>query len=133
MLYFLLRLIFRLLFNYRISIFLRAFSFLAYLFPLLLDGNLQYFFFLMFSQSYLGFSINPKDKFLNVAGCLLCFFILWLSMASCFLAYYFSRKLSKYVLDNWRTRVNGLLSYSLSNAARMIIFGAIHSLLRYHW
>lgn len=127
----LLRFGFNLLFQYRISIFLRPFSFLIYLCPLLLDGNLQYFFFVMFSQSYLGFSLNPKDKLLNVVSIILFFISFWFSIISCFLAYYLSRKLSKYILDNWRSRINGLLGYSLSNAARMIVFAAIHNFLRF--
>jgi hypothetical protein len=131
--YIILRFCFRLLFNFRISIFLRAFSFAMYLVPLVLDGNLQYFFFLMFSQGYLGFSLSQKDKTFNVVGHLLCFVFLWIALVSSFLAYYLSRKLSKYVLDNWRTRINGLLSYSLSNAVRMIIMGAAHSLLRFDY
>lgn len=132
-LYLLLRIGFSLLFQYRISIFLRAFSFAMYLVPLLLDGNLQYFFFLMFGQGYLAFSLNPKDKGYTILGYLLSFIVLWLSVISCFFAYYLSRKLSKYILDNWRTRIHGLLSYSLSNAVRMIVFGAIHSLLRFDY
>jgi hypothetical protein len=127
----LLRFGFYALFKYRISIFLRPFSFLIYLCPLLLDGNLQYFFFVMFSQSYLGFSLDAKDKLLNVVSILLFFLSFLFSIVSCFLAYYLSRKLSKYILDNWRSRINGLLGYSLSNAVRMVVFAAIHNFLRF--
>lgn len=124
---------FRLLFHYRVSILLRPFSFLIYLSPLLLEGNLQYFFFVMFSQSYLGFSLSPKDKLLAVFSYLLYFVILWFSVVSCFLAYYFSRKLSKYILDNWRSRFTGLLGYSVTNAVRMVVFAAIHNFLRFDY
>ena len=37
-------------FNYRMFKFLRAFSSLVFLAPMLFEGNLQYFFFVMFSQ-----------------------------------------------------------------------------------
>jgi len=121
---------FNLLFNYKISKVLRAFSSLVFLAPILFDGNLQYFFFLMFSQTFLSFSLTPKDKIFNVLSYLLYFAILWLSIVSCFLAFYINKKLTKYILDNWRTRVYGLLAYSLTNAVRMLIFGAVHSLLR---
>ena len=54
-----------------------------------------------------------------------------MSVVSCFIAYYLSRKLTKYVLDNWRTRIYGLFSFSLGSTLRMLVFGAIHSLLRF--
>jgi hypothetical protein len=79
----------------------------------------------------LGFSLTPKDKIFNVLSYFLYFIIIWLSVVSCFMAYYINKKLTKYILDNWRTRVNGLLAYSLTNAIRMLIFGAVHSLLRH--
>ena len=129
--YGLLRLGFNLLFHYRVSILLRAFSLLAYLSPLLLEGNLQYFFFLMFSQAQSSFSLSPRDKAFTALGVLAYFLVLWVSAVSCFLVYFFSRKLAKYVLDNWRTRLYGLLSFSLGTSLRMLLFGALHSLLRF--
>jgi hypothetical protein len=121
---------FRLLFNYKISKFLRAFSSFVFLAPMLLEGNLQYFFFLLFSQISLGFSLNPRDKMMTALNYIIYFFIIWLSVVSCFLAYYLNKKLAKYILDNWKSRVHGLLVFSLVNAVRMLVFGAVHSLLR---
>ena len=103
-----------------------------YLTPLLLDGNLQYFCFLLFSQISLGFSLNPRDKFLNVLNYLFYFVIIFVSVVSCFMAYWLSRRLAKYLLDNWKTKLYGLLAYSLTNTVRMLILGALHSLLRSH-
>jgi len=100
--------------------------------PLLLDGNLQYFCFLLFSQTRLGFSLNPRDKLLNVLNYLLYFLIVWFSVVSTFLAYWLSRRLAKYVLDNWRTRIHGLLAASLVSSCRMLLMGGLHSLLRSH-
>ena len=103
-----------------------------YLTPLLLDGNLQYFCFLLFSQTSLGFSLNPRDKLLNVLNYLFYFVIILLSVVSCFLAYWLSRRLAKYLLDNWKTKLYGLLAFSLTNTVRMLVLGALHSLLRSH-
>ena len=124
---------FKLLKKYKISRLLKPFSFFLYLTPLLLDGNLQYFFFLLFAQVRMGFSLSPRDKALNVLNYLVFFFVTWFSVVSCFLAYWLSRQLSEYILDNWRTRMRGLLTYSMMNTVRMLIFGGIHSLLRSHW
>lgn len=125
-----LRYVFKLLFNYRVSILFRAFSSFIYLSPLLLDGNLQYFFFLMFSQSRLMFSLNFRDKMFNLISLFSFFFIFLFSVVSCFLSYYLCKKLSKYIIDNWRTRVQGLLCYSVCNFVRMLLFGCLHNLLR---
>ena len=116
----------------KISFLLRPFSSFVFLSPMLLDGNLQYFCFLLFTQVQRGFSLNRRDKALNVLNYIVYFFIIWFAVVSCFLSYYLSRKLTKYILDNWRTRVKGLLTYSLSNTFRMLVFGGLHSLLRSH-
>lgn len=112
--------------------FLQPFGLGVYLTPLLLDGNLQYFCFLLFSQTRFGFSLSPRDKLLNVLSYLFYFFVIWFSVTSCFLAYWLSRRLAEFVLDNWRTRLTGLLAHSLTNTVRMLLLGGIHSLLRSH-
>ena len=99
---------------------------------MLLDGNLQYFCFLLFTQVQRGFSLNSRDKALTALNYIVYFFIIWFAVVSCFLSYYVNKRLTKYILDNWRTRVMGLLTYSLSNAFRMLVFGGINSLLRSH-
>jgi hypothetical protein len=121
---------FKMLFNYRMSKYLRAFSSLVLLAPMLFEGNLQYFFFVLFSQMSLGFSLSRTDKVLNVVNYLVFFAIIWLSVVSCFLAYYLNKKLTKFIIGNWRTQVHGLLAYSLTNVVRMLIIGALHSFLR---
>ena len=99
---------------------------------MLLEGNLQYFFFLLFSQLSLSFSLTPQDKMMTVLNYIIYFIIVWLSIVSCFLAYFFNKKLVKYILDNWQTRIYGLLAFSLVNAIRNLVLGAIHSMLRSH-
>jgi hypothetical protein len=122
----------RVLQKYKIGKVLRPFSSFVLLAPLVLDGNLQYFFFLLFTQISCGFSLNWQDKLQMVAGYLFYFLVLWLSIASNFLAFRLHKKLAKYALDPWRTRIVGLLSYYRANVLRMLIFGALHSLLRNH-
>ena len=79
-----------------------------------------------------GFSLNRRDKALTAINYIVYFFIIWFAVVSCFLSYYLNKRLTKYILNNWRTRVKGLLTYSLSNTFRMLVFGGIHSLLRSH-
>ena len=78
----------------------------------------------------MGFSLTPRDKALNVLSYLFFFVVVFFSVVSCFLSYWLSRSLAKYILDNWRTRIYGLLAYSITNAVRMLLLGGIHSLLR---
>jgi hypothetical protein len=120
----------RVLRRYRIGKALVPFSSFLFLAPLLLEGNLQFFFFLLFTQISSGFSLNWQDKVFTVVGYIMHFVVLWLAIVSSFLAYYLQKKLVTYVLDPWRTRVVGLLSYFMANVLRMLILGALHSLLR---
>jgi len=78
----------------------------------------------------MGYSLTPKDKAFNVLNYLIYFLIFWFSLVCCFLSYYFNKKLAKYVLDNWKTSITGLLTFSLTNAGRLFVTGALHSLLR---
>ena len=59
------------------------------------------------------------------------FAIIWLSVVSCFLAFYLNKKLTKFIIGNWRTQVHGLLAYTLTNMVRMMLVGGLHSLLRF--
>ena len=109
---------FKMLFNYKISIHLRAYSSPLFLVPKLFEGNLQYFFFILFSQMSLGFSLTPVDKGITLVNYLLYFLIIWLSIASSFIAFFLNKKLVKYIIGNWRTRIPGLIVYSLTNMVR---------------
>jgi hypothetical protein len=122
----------RLLKGWRVRKLLRAFSSFVFLAPLLLEGNLQYFLFLLFTQQERGFSLSLRDKGLTALNYLLYFLVLWLALASAFLAYSLSKKRAKHILDSWRSRVAGLLAFSFTNTTRMLLFGALHSLLRSH-
>ena len=128
----LLRWIARKLKGHKVVKLLKPFSLGLYLSPLLLEGNLQYLCFLLFSQVSNSFSLSPRDKAFNVLNYLIFFIVIWVSVVSGFLAFWMSRKLAHYLLDNWKTRLRGLLAHCLTNTIRMFIIGAIHSLLRSH-
>jgi hypothetical protein len=130
--FFLLMIAGRILRKCRVGKFLRPFSSCLFLAPFLLEGNLQCFFFLLFTQVSRGFSLNWQDKIFTVVGYLLHFLVLWFAIASSFLAFCLRKKLAKYIIDPWRSRIVGLLSYSMANVIRILIFGALHSLLRSH-
>lgn len=97
----LLRVAFNALFNFRVSRNLRPFSFWGYLGLVMVDGNLQFFFFLLFSYSRLTFSLSLSDKFLGVAQIYAFFLCLWFTFSCYFLFYLMYRKLAKYFYDNY--------------------------------
>ena len=123
----------RLLRKCKIVSLLKPFRMTLYLSPLLLEGNLQYFFFLMFSQISNGFSLNPRDKILNIINYFIFFLVFFMAVTSTFLAYWMSRKLAHFLFDNWRVRLRGLLAHFIVNSVRLLLSGAIHSLLRSHF
>ena len=128
----LLRVVFVCLKKYYVAQFIKGFSSLVLLGPMLFDGNLQYFCFLLFSQISMGFSLTPKDKAFVGISYIIYFFIIQIAVVSSFMSYYLNHRLTEYILDNWKTKVTGLIAFSITNACRMLLFGALHSLLRYH-
>ena len=59
-------LLFRLLYQYKISIFLREYSFWMFLCVMLYDGNLTYFSFIFFSDVRIGFRTDFISKMQSV-------------------------------------------------------------------
>lgn len=128
--FFMLRIIFRFLFNFKISKVLRPFSFWGYLGLIMVDGNLQFFFFLFFSQHKLGFSFNYFQKMLNILNYFFFFICLWFTF-SCYLLFYISyKKLAKYFYDNYQCNLNGIFGLIISSSFKNMTLAAIHNFLR---
>ena len=128
-----LNLVFRLLFRYRVSKLIRPFSFWGYIGLILIDGNMQIVFYLMFSQSSLLFSFDFTDKVLNFLANIVFFLFLWFSVACYFLYYHFYKKLAKYFLDNSKCSIDGILSLVLCSTLRQLALSAVHNFLRYDY
>lgn len=128
-----LKCLFKLLFNYRISKFIRPFSFWGYVGVIMLDGNMQIIYFLMFSQSGLAFSLDFSDKVINTISHLLFFLFLVFSI-SCYYFYYIMYKsLAKYFFDNSKCSMHGIISLVIGCSLRQLILSAIHNFLRYDY
>jgi hypothetical protein len=126
-----LKYLFRFLFEYRISKILRPFSFWGYIGVIVVDGNMQIMYFLMFSQSHLGFSFDFNDKILNCVSQLIFFLFLCYSIVCYFFYYLIYRNLAKYFLDNSKCSINGVLSLVIGCSLRQLILSAIHNFMRY--
>jgi len=127
---FLLHYIFKLIQNFRISKLIRPYSFWGYIGVIMLDGNMQIIFFLMFSQSSLSFSFDFTDKMLNLLSQLIFFVFLSFSICCYFLYYITYKRLAKYFLENSKCSINGVLSLTICGTFRQIFLSAIHNFLR---
>jgi len=100
LLFFLLNTLFYILFNYKISRFLRKFSFKFTLFMMLLNNNIVYLAYASFHNVVVFFSFKFQDKLGQVIWILILYGMVLLSVAGFFLIYYLHEKLSKYFLDD---------------------------------
>jgi len=125
------RFLFYLLYNHRISKLIRPFSFWGYLGVIMIDGNLQMMYFLMFSQNSLLFSFDFNDKIQHVLEqFIFCIYLLF-SVSCYFLYYSFYKKLSKYFLDNCKLNISSVFGLAISSCFRQLCLAAIHNLLRH--
>jgi len=103
------RVMFFVLFNYRISLFLRQFSLWVFLFIMITDGNIQYLSYLFgFEMNHL-FNFTFANKMSSVMVLILYFFLFIFSTCSFFLIRNYYGKLAKYLFDNAMTSHNGTL------------------------
>ena len=126
-------LLFKLLFNYKVSKLIRPFSFWGYIGLIMMDGNLQIVFFLMFSQDKLLFSLDFSDKVQNFLSNIVFFLFLWFSVASYFMYYSLYKKLAKYLLGNSKCGISGILSLVICNTFRQLLCSAIHNFCRHEY
>jgi len=122
--------LFKILFNYKISKLIRPFSFWGYVGVIMLDGNMQIMYFLMFSQSKMSFSFDFNDKIVNLVSIFLFFIFLVFSICCYFLYYKIYNKLAKYFLDNTKCSINGISVLVICSTFRQLLLSAIHNFLR---
>lgn len=124
--------LFRVLYSYKISVYLRAISFYGFLGVSLIEGNIEYFVFLgMRNLNYL-FAEEFIDKYYSIFVILFLFPIILYIPSSYFLLQYFYRKLLKYFLDNLFRIAGAPWIMMLSYCIRPFLRGCTHSLLYEH-
>ena len=98
--YIVLSLLFRALFNYRISKYLRKYSFYGTFLCVIFEGNVEQFAFYFFSECRNLFSFNFEHKLANVFM-IYFFFLVLVSSIGGFLWFFFHyKKLVKYFLED---------------------------------
>lgn len=122
------RSVFKMLFNYPISILLRKFSIEGIVILLLLQGNIQLFFF-SFAADFLNlFSSNFNEKLFNFASIVMCFIFLLLATFGFYSFYYFYNKKSQSLYDNYYCSYFSAFFFLFFNGVLNIARGFTHRL-----
>jgi hypothetical protein len=120
------RLAFRLLFDYRLSSLLRRFSFWGILVLLLLEGNVELFFFSFTADFLTYFSVSYQHKLFNLATVLAAFAILLLSTLGLASLYMLYLKKSSFLYENCHGLCSSALYFAFSNGLLNVVRGIIH-------
>ena len=99
-LYLLLSFVFKMLFNYRISKYIRKYSFYGILLFIVCEGNIEQFAFYFFSECRNLFSVNFSHKMANVLMIYFFFFVILFAVGGMLWIFYHYRKLIKYFLED---------------------------------
>ena len=121
------------LFNFRISIFFRPFSFWWTLFEMLIQGNVEMFTFLALRNCLTPYSFDLPSKLLQVLMIMMFFLVVMASYASYFLYYQQYRKLARYFLVNMFRFPSSYVLMVILYGLRPFLKGAVHALLYDNW
>ena len=127
MMWFLYYHIFYCLFHYEVSKFLRPYSFGLILLDLLLQGNLEYFTFLVFRSLDVFFSYSIVSTFFKVFTVLFMFLLLGCTIGSYWGYYYQYIKLARYFLSNMYRFKSSYLLMTVTFGLRPFLKGFIHA------
>lgn len=98
--YVVLFLLFRALFNHRISIYLRKYSFYGIFLLIVYEGNVESFTFFFFNECKNLFSANFYHKMANVFMIYFFFLLVVFSVGGLVFFYYHYRKMAKYFMED---------------------------------
>jgi hypothetical protein len=127
--YFALSLVFRLLFNFRVSVYFRKYAFYGTFLLILYEGNVEQLSFFFFSECRNLFSSNLSHKFANVIMIYFFFFVVVFSVAGLLFFFYHYRKLVKYFIeDSEKVSIEAVVLESLERSVYPLVFGSVHAL-----
>ena len=121
------------LFNFKVSIFFRPYSFWWILFEILIQGNVEMFTFLALRNCLTPYSFDLPSKLLQVLMILMFFLVVLASYASYFLYYQQYRKLARYFLVNMFRFPSSYALMVILYGLRPFLKGAVHALLYDNW
>ena len=127
---FLFQRLFFLLFKKKVSVYFRRYSFTAcVLLQGLIEGNIPFFTYLFFRQSFVAFASKFLDK-VFVAGAVVCFFVV-ISFVCCFyfLFYRYLKKKFGYFIYCYYRCLPSMVFLTIQRILRGVVRGVIHSCL----
>lgn len=124
------RLLFRLTYQYPISQLLRKFDLWGYLPLLLFDGNIQQFAFYTTSEWQHIFFFEGSQKVIKLGSLLFGVMMVIGSTGGYLLTYGFYGKINRYLIDNNKNCLSGNAYILLQYGLRNLILGILHSVLR---
>ena len=101
--------LFKLLFDFKISVFLRKYSLFFCILLFLFEGNVQEFSFYLFSELKYFFSANFYHKIGNVVILLILYVIVMFSVCGLIWCKYHYRKLTKYFVEFYGSSLSNLI------------------------
>ena len=128
--YFLMACIFKVLFNYRISKYIRKYSFYGIFLFIVYEGNVEQFAFYFFTECRNLFSANFSHKIANVVMIYFFFMMIIFSVGGLLFFTFHYRKLVKYFLeDSKESNMEAVVIESLERSVFPLVFGCVHALL----
>jgi hypothetical protein len=124
--FFLMRFLFKLCFNFEISLLFRQYSFYAYLVLMLIEGNIEEFSYLFISELFTLFSFSFTDKISQVLMIGFFFFFIFAILSSYLIFKSTFNKLAKYFYDNCDTSIFGTVYLTITNGIFNFCLGSAH-------
>lgn len=125
--------VFYLLFNYRISSYLRPYSFWLIVADILIQNNIEFFTFLGLRSLDTMFSFNFSTKALNAFSIIFIFIIISCVAYSYLLYYYKYGKLARYFLVNMFRFRSSYVLMIITYGVRPFLKGVIHAMFFEEW
>ena len=129
LLYFAIKILFKFIFNYKISSYLRPMSFNACIVVSLIEGNIEQFSFWGSRNFKYMFHNNFTEKIFSVFVAIFVYFVVFYTFAGYFLMRYQYGRLFRYFLNNMYRISGASWISSLIFCVRPFVAGCIHSLL----
>lgn len=121
---------FKLLFNFPISVVFRRFDIWPFLFAILLDGNIQQLAFYLTAEWKNMFACEFKFKMVKSFSVAFGFLVVFLSVGLYLISFTFYTKINRYLMDNNRNILKGHVLLMCQNGLKNMLLGIMHSILR---
>ena len=124
-----LKLVFHALYHYPVSLILRRYYFYGTLFVLIIDGSIQELTFYLSMEITILCNFSSADKFTNSLMVLGMYIVMMASVGFFFLVFSYSKKFMKYLQQNSKGNIKGIIASTIDRGIVCFLFGLTHRLL----